>query len=219
MPLPMVHLAVAIRVHEMLGWKMTGEYLLGNIAPDAIHMRPGSGRSEKDAVHLNVGTLPEAEALEKVQGLLQKEYFALNGQPTFRTGYALHLLADHFWTHWIVVIFKDKLTAGMPDSEKRALYYRETDQVDFNLYHQVPWRPKVWNYLASSSPQDFDGLLTANEIQKWLARDLNWFERIKDEPRITPIFITDAITGSFIERAAERASKFFEDFARRAITA
>ncbi len=186
MPLPMVHLAVAIRVQEILGWGLNGDFLLGNLSPDAIHARAGSGRSEKDATHFYVGTLPEEKAFGVIHELLQKEFPASNILPSFRSGYALHLLADHFWTHGTVATFQDQLPKTMPDAEKRRLYYRDTDQVDFHLYRQMPWRPKVWACLAAAVPQDFDDLLTAQEIQMWLARDLNWFEKIKQEPCMPP---------------------------------
>ena len=215
MPLPMVHLAVAVRVHEMLGWELRGDYLLGNLAPDAIHMRVGCGRSEKNAVHFDVGTLPEEKAFAAIRRLLQIDYQGKQILPSFRTGYSLHLLVDHFWTHGIVASFKDRLPKTMPDSEKRALYYLETDQIDFNLYHRMDWRPKVWETLAESTPRDFDGLLSAEEIQKWLTRDLNWFEKIKEEPRIIPTYITDEITISFIEYAAEKAAQFFGGYSQR----
>ena len=209
MPLPMVHLAVAIRVQEILGWRLDGEYLLGNLAPDAIHMRAASGRSDKDASHFHVGTLPEKEAFAAISKLLQKEYAASQIIPSFRTGYALHLLTDHFWTQGNVAAFIDRLPKTMPDTEKRTLYYRETDQVDVNLYRQMSWRPKVWDMLACTVACDFDDLLTAQEIQKWLARDLNWFEKNKEKPRITPIYITDEVAAAFIEHAAEKAALFF----------
>jgi hypothetical protein len=52
MPLPMVHLAVAVRVHEVESRVPSSAFLLGSIAPDAIHMRPGTGRDDKRRVHL-----------------------------------------------------------------------------------------------------------------------------------------------------------------------
>ncbi len=210
MPLPMVHLAVAIRVQEKFGWWLDGEYLLGNLAPDAIHMRAGSGRSDKDATHFHVGTLPEKDAFAAISRLLQKEYPGSQIIPSFRTGYALHLLTDHFWTHGNVATFIENLPKTMAESEKRALYYRETDQVDCNLYRQMPWRQSVWELLATTVARDFDDLLTAQEIQKWLVRDLNWFEKNKEQPRITPIYITDEVAAAFIEHAADKAVLFFK---------
>ena len=40
MPLPMVHLSVAVSLCEKDGRFPSPDFLLGSIAPDAIHMRP-----------------------------------------------------------------------------------------------------------------------------------------------------------------------------------
>jgi hypothetical protein len=52
MPLPMVHLAIAVRAHELMGSEPTPAFLLGSIAPDAIHMRPNATRDDKRKTHL-----------------------------------------------------------------------------------------------------------------------------------------------------------------------
>ena len=52
MPLPMIHLAVAVGVHTLAGREPSAAFLLGSIAPDAIHMRDGADRSDKERTHL-----------------------------------------------------------------------------------------------------------------------------------------------------------------------
>ena len=42
MPLPMVHLAISVRMRAQDGRALTPDFLLGSIAPDAIHMRPNA---------------------------------------------------------------------------------------------------------------------------------------------------------------------------------
>lgn len=56
MPLPMIHLAVA-REYAKASANFAGlincpEYYLGSISPDAVHMRPGTGKSDKGITHL-----------------------------------------------------------------------------------------------------------------------------------------------------------------------
>lgn len=53
MPLPMAHLAVAVRIQNLVDRNSFPNFLLGSIAPDAIHMRPGSGPDDKQRGHLS----------------------------------------------------------------------------------------------------------------------------------------------------------------------
>ena len=60
MPLPMVHLSVAVALSEKEGRFPSADFLLGSIAPDAIHMRPNSSRLDKEHVHLiDLGASPQ----------------------------------------------------------------------------------------------------------------------------------------------------------------
>lgn len=92
----------------------------------------------------------------------------------------------------------------------RALYYLETDQIDFDLFHQMPWRKAVWSMLATTQPADFAGLLSAEEITRWRDRTLNWFEKLKIEPGIVPVHITYSDVQVFINQAAGETLKIFK---------
>ena len=52
MPLPMVHLSVAHCLIQDHGYPDSPTFYLGSIAPDAIHVRPGTAQKEKHVVHL-----------------------------------------------------------------------------------------------------------------------------------------------------------------------
>ncbi|MCP1135166.1 hypothetical protein NKT34_17850 [Paenibacillus polysaccharolyticus] len=52
MPLPMVHLSVAHQLANTLPEPLDlGAFYLGNIAPDAIHIREGTTREDKQYTH------------------------------------------------------------------------------------------------------------------------------------------------------------------------
>ncbi|MDO8969717.1 MAG: hypothetical protein Q7U74_03455 [Saprospiraceae bacterium] len=200
MPLPMVHLAVMIQLN---GGKIpTADTLLGCLAPDAIHMRPGAGREDKIGVHLFAGeSLPPDDLL--VVRFMEERCRENPAQKDFVTGYGVHLLTDRLWFLQMYRPFKEKAPAGLSAQEQRSLYYQETDQADFNLYYHVRWRPAVWQSLASAAAPEFLPYLSAEEIGKWQQRTLNWFGRLKQEPMIQAAFFTDEAVGSFVERAAE----------------
>jgi len=210
MPLPMVHLAVAIQVRAGRKDAFTPSYLLGSIAPDAIHFRPEAGEHEKHRVHLRSSS--NSLELPRLQQLLAQYWPQTPEMAEFAEGYAVHLLTDRRWIASVYPAFYAKLSAGMTHAERRALYYQETDQIDFNLYHHAPWRAEAWAQIALARPVDFDNLLTSDELAQWQARVLNWFGGIKQEPGICPHYITDALVEQFIMQAAEEIRIILTDW-------
>lgn len=198
MPLPMVHLAVALEVCHALGREASPELLLGSLAPDAIHMRQDATPDDKSRVHLH-------QALLEAQGFLpaRRLYEALVAErpalDEIALGYAAHLITDALWFRRVFTPFGVAL--GLPRGEERALYYRETDEVDRLLYVGAPWRPAVWRALAAARPADLPGLLSAAEIGRWRDRTLAWFDTLPSaaEP---PRHLTLARTQAFISETA-----------------
>jgi hypothetical protein len=92
------------------------------------------------------------------------------------------------------------------------LYYSETDQVDFNIYHQAPWRPGVWQKLAAVQAVDFPPFLRAAEIDGWRDRTLRWFGELKQEPGVTLQYFTDAMAQDFIHTASQQLAAKFEQW-------
>jgi hypothetical protein len=192
----MVHLAVAVRTLELIGSEPTSAFLLGSIAPDAIHMRPNTTRSDKQKTHL----LSDASGLKDrhIRRLLDCYRARGSAALDFAEGYVAHILVDRAWTETVLESLRRQLPAAMPHAERRSLYYQESDQIDFDLYHQMPWRPAVWGLLAQAQPIDFEPLLTGDEIARWRDRTLDWFESLKQEPMIEPAYITAALVQTFV---------------------
>lgn len=208
MPLPMVHLAVAVK---MYGVDSSGDFLLGNISPDAIHMRPHTELQDKLHVHLT--DIP-AQRYERVRQLLVRQQSSeIDAQGNgFAAGYAAHLLTDTLWQEVVITPFHQHAPEKLAYSAKRKLYYRETDQNDFDLYHRMPWRGAVWAALSQTTPVDFEPFLTCAEITQWRDRVLKWFEDTGKEPKIEPVYISYDDTLGFIERAAAEVKSVLEDW-------
>lgn len=200
MPLPMVHLAVVVQAHALACHPLTPEFLLGCLAPDAIHMRVHSNLEDKVRVHLRVSEVSELEALAHVRILIDEN----RPSDPFVAGYAAHLLTDHWWRREVIEPFAAQLPPGTTREERRAWYYQETDQIDFDLYHREPWRENVWALLTAASAPNFAPYLTADEIHRWRVRTLDWFENLKQEPGIVPKAITGGVVDAFIEDSARR---------------
>jgi hypothetical protein len=203
----MVHLAVAVQVCSLWEGEPTPEFLLGNIAPDAIHMRPNAERSDKRRVHLEA--VPDATEHERIHALLAQHWTEESEMIDFVEGYAAHILTDYLWHKTVWVPFTETAPRDLSAQERLSLYYLETDQIDFNLYHQASWRSSVWTKLAAARPKTLAPLLTAEEIEKWRDRTLRWYEELKEEPKIDPVYIADADVESFIPQAAEMVAGQF----------
>jgi hypothetical protein len=203
MPLPMVHLAVAIQLGERYNQFPSPDFLLGSIAPDAIHMRPGNTYNDKHVTHLTSPADTPDHA--RVHDLLLQ----YTETPAFTAGYAAHLLTDRLWIQTTFVTFRASLPPDVDDAARRTLYYQETDQIDCNLHRDMSWRPTVWAALAQATAPDFPPWLTNSEIHLWRERTMNWFDDPGHNPHISPQYVTDALVANFIQQAAEYVANQF----------
>lgn len=208
MPLPMVHLAIAVRLYARNNLVPPPPFLLGSLAPDAIHMRPNVTRADKDITHLGKPSTTHDAAPLKT--FVQRAGVTDQMQHAFLVGYVAHILADRRWTATVIPHFSQALPSSVSADERRTVYYQETDQIDFNLYHHAPWRPVTWMALATAAPLPAEALLTAAEIGQWRDRTLVWFDLLKEEPRITPTYITDMIVATFIEETVAALHDTFD---------
>lgn len=214
MPLPMVHLSVAVTYAEIQGIKdPLGTFYLGNLAPDAIHMREGITKEDKPRTHFFPSE--PGDYLSR----LKKHYHILINQREerdwtwFVRGYMMHLMTDDLWFRELYPAFVEKnVNLGRTNDEIRTLYYRETDQADFDIYNGKLWRTEVWDVLKDVRSYDFSDLLTSSEILRWRDRTFSFFTDPQKEPKITPHFFTDEVISSFVDRAANQLGVIFEEW-------
>lgn len=200
MPLPMVHLAIAVGAHA----EPTAEFLLGALAPDAIHMRADATREDKNVTHIVVDAREWPE--EPVREWLAGYRDAPAPLRDLARGYAAHVLCDRLWGRTVYREFRGGL-ATLDAAALRTLYYRETDQVDIDLFRTVPWREAAWRLLAGAEAQDVPGLLSAGEIDAWRVRTLGWYDAPEHDPGIMPEHITRARVEAYVEEAIRRVRR------------
>jgi hypothetical protein len=211
MPLPMVHCAIAIQLAARQKRLPSAPFLIGSIAPDAIHMRPNAGLADKHRTHLNEPADTPDHA--HLQALLS-QYATPEPLASFTAGYVAHILADRLWAQAVFAPFRAQLPSDMDPGALRTLYYQETDQIDFNLYHHSSWQPAVWELLAAAVAPHYDPLLSASEIDQWRQRTLRWYGTLKQEPCITPTYITDAIVERFVADAVDEIAGRFAQWSK-----
>jgi hypothetical protein len=209
----MVHLSAAHCLIQDHGYPDSPAFYLGSLAPDAIHMRPGTDQKDKHAVHLVDESGPR---LDRVRALLAEARPAASAElRTLIAGYVAHILTDVAWRAEIILPFRRPRVERMPYPELRTLYYAETDKLDLDLYDEQPWRPAVWKKLRAAQAEDVElegvTLLTAGEIDAWRVRTLGWFDAQRGDPcrgkaDYEPQYITRELVWPFIPRAAARVA-------------
>ena len=139
MPLQMVHLAVAreyVKAAANAADLMDcPEFYLGIISPDAIHVRPGTGKNDKRITHLYAeGDLWRANVVDFIKKNKAEAYYA------FILGYGIHILTDIIW-RCATQGSSRNMSKIRANQDETWAYYNDTDQLDFLLYHEMAWRP------------------------------------------------------------------------------
>lgn len=216
MPLPMVHLLLAEKIGEQLGKKPDAAFLLGSIAPDAIHVRTGTNRRDKHGTHFFRGKLWDKEEVERHWNLvaqkLENGVFATPQERAFAEGYCIHTLLDMVWIEQFFNVLANTLRAGGIGFEDiRTKYYAETNACDAAIYQKYPWVGEVRQQLMSAMPLEFEQLLTAREVGLW--RD-NVIGKMHTYETVVPketFYITGGGIATFIDELAGSILSFFDE--------
>jgi hypothetical protein len=204
MPLPMVHFAVAVEVAKRQSKHLTSAFLLGSIAPDAIHVRAGTDRSDKNRTHLLQAphaATEDAHYLATVGDFVQRRSNAEPEVLELVAGYAAHLLTDRLWVQTVYHDFCQQAPGALTVAERTQLYYQETEQVDRKLYKQMPWRQTVWALLERARPMAVEPLLTADEVWRYKGEKQAWYST-ETTYRQQPQYITYERVTAFIPQVS-----------------
>jgi hypothetical protein len=190
MALPIVHLLVANDVlrNNNLHIKQELDYLLGSIAPDAIHMRVDSTREDKHKTHMGINELLTTEF--DFQSFIKR--YAFGSNLDFMLGYLVHLKTDLLWREQFIKPIKQANITNY-----KEIYYSDSDQIDELLFLKKGNAP-VWKSVALGQAYEVEDLLSKEEVYAWRERILHFF----DEKRVyeMPIsYITEDKVQSFIK--------------------
>lgn len=216
MPLPMVHLLLAEKIGEKLGKTPDAAFLLGSIAPDAIHVRPGTNRRDKHGTHFFRGKQWDKAEVERHWALVAQKLeayaYASAAERSFAEGYCIHTLLDMVWIEQFFNVLAMTLRAGGIGFEDiRTKYYAETNACDAGIYQQYPWASSVYHQLAAAPDLGFETLLTAKEVGLW--RD-NVLGKMRAYETVVPketFYITKAGIAVFIDSLADGILSFFAE--------
>ncbi|WP_028552432.1 zinc dependent phospholipase C family protein [Paenibacillus sp. UNC451MF] len=201
MPLPMIHFQVAVNYFGKED--LPAAFVLGSIAPDAIHMRKNASREDKKRSHLDIESEPNK--LEFAQRIYAHYLNKSTDEEWkwFVRGYFAHLLTDYLWLQHVYYRFKEKAeNDGLEADQIRKAYYQDTDTIDFSYYKNKQWTSEVWNKLIQSKSFSLEPYVSLDEVHYWRYRTVHWFDLLAKEPGGTPQYITEAMTEEFCAHAA-----------------
>jgi hypothetical protein len=131
--------------------------------------------------HADTHLRPQSDGAQAWQENVQNFFMKLKAEEgsisSFQAGYALHIFTDIRWSQTKMAEFMEHARSrSWNESEIKHNYYSDTDQLDTLLYQRMPWRSQVWASLKESDSPDMPGLLSADEIEKWKNRTLQWYD-------------------------------------------
>lgn len=170
MPFAMTHLSIAwniLRATPQI--ERPGDFLLGAVAPDAVHYRAQYVSQMKKDSHLCLGPEPwgrltnNREWQANVLAFLQANRQRKNRD--FLQGYCSHILADiqnniEIWGPFL------QANGGAIREGLGSGYHRESAEMDRALYLTHPDREAIWMLLEGASACDLPGLVSREEIER-----------------------------------------------------
>lgn len=202
MPWPMVHFAVANEIYE---GQVAPSFLLGSIAPDAIHAREGATRTEKMLSHF------VKDDLFADTDLLTSKYLEYIGQSedpewkAYVAGYLIHIFTDERWTTTLYADFERKVRKD--SVEVRRIYYEEVSQLEYDLLRSSPSVNSLITQLESAGGFDVPPLVSREEVEQYRDIKLEWLSNQANEPGIGLIYFTEDKVRDFIKKTANEAKE------------
>lgn len=219
MAFPLVHLMVAHRLAKAGGRRGAPDFLLGSVAPDAVHFRNacrGAGMAEigekKKATHLCPetdeawGQITDNDAwLEKIGPLLE-----LGG--AFDLGYAAHILTD---IHNNRTLWRE-FRAGHPAEAKKGYqsgYYGDLWRIDAQLKNRNETE-EICQLLMRAKPRKYMNLVRKYELARMKRNLLSVYGGGQQAPASPPAseeppkFVSLGDMMDFVDGAAEFCAGF-----------
>ncbi|MCL2577807.1 MAG: hypothetical protein FWE27_07135 [Defluviitaleaceae bacterium] len=215
MAFPLTHLCVAWRILEThsINEKDASQFMLGTIAPDAVHYREefqGAAMSNigpaKKITHLCPVSEERWGQVTDNDGWVEcvKNFLRVHPNDPFAAGYAAHVLTD---IHNNLTIWNDFRTSYPVEAAKgyTSGYYKDLHNIDTRLYQEFPAIDNIFTLLEKATPAEIPGLISSNEtraIQQNLLHE-NYKNTKNSSASKNYRFATWDNTMKFIQTAAE----------------
>lgn len=215
MPGSSTHIAIADKIYSILGNDVISDLPLffgGNIAPDAIHAKPGYQREDKRRTHLTEGMSidefqnPAKLAIfhERVNKFIKDYYLSSDKDRDLYLGYVIHLLTDELSntilrTPFNRLMFKYKI--GQSECDLFNSILSDIEYADKYVLNRYPYAQNVISVLDSVWDYEIKGFVEKSEINSSKHYVINKFRENKPPQKEMKYYsYTDAL--EFIDYSA-----------------
>lgn len=216
----MIHILIAEKVLEYLKTPVDHPtYILGTIAPDAVHAAKDYSRTQKERSHLFVegarwGEITSKEDLAKWSESIKTFYLKEHDRydRDFFLGYMVHLLADVCSCKEIYAPFY--LSIKDDPDEKMAQFRKENYCVNYYLYCEYSKEKNLYDILRAGHSCSIDGVFEKNLLDPRIDQLFSFEFQSHDVEHLSENKIcTLENTESLIQEAAEMIRKeLLEDY-------
>lgn len=193
----MMHLIIAKQVAEKIDIYDRPRFLLGSIAPDAVH-----GREQKTKSHYYEGSVDDGTRHIHVERFIEK--YREQMQDEFTLGYMVHLVGDDVWMRDIYFKkdLKKRIDADPSVLEKWHADFRKLNSMLIDQFGCA----RLEQQLASAElPEAFIEEIELNNLREFVEETLGDFHLTKvSSGQDLEIYTFEEIT-SYIKSAAEQA--------------
>ena len=174
MAFPLTHLCVAYKILEQLPITDPAQFILGSIAPDAVHFRGefldatmGNIGATKKVTHLCPISDEKWGQVTDNDGWVDcvKAFLKAHPGDAFATGYAVHVLTDIYNN---ISLWREFITKHPEEAAKgyASDYYRDLRNIDLRICNEFFKGGDLRLLLSNAVPQEIPGLVKAEELAR-----------------------------------------------------
>ena len=161
---PMMHLLIADKIYTEKSSSIHsyGDFLLGSIAPDAVHVKENYTREIKDISHYKFDSKSRISYFDT----FCDEYYTSENKD-FVVGYLVHLLSDMIWYHSVRVPFKKEFQkAPSQNMSMNEAYYADCEQIEQLMFFEKN-ASRIIETINKGNAYSLEGLIDAEDVRAW----------------------------------------------------
>lgn len=197
----MMHLIIAEHVAGKIGIADRPRFLLGSIAPDAVH-----GREQKTKSHYYEGSVDDGTRRIHYEGFIEKYRAQLKDKPIL--GYVVHLVADDVWMKDIY-FKKDMKTRIDADPSVLEKWHADFRKLNGMLINQFDCAGLEQQLASADLPDTLIEEIEINNLREFTKETLGDFQSTKAfSGKDLEVYSVEEIIG-YIKSAAEQAIRVY----------
>ena len=173
MPYPMVHLETAYQLAGQFDWiEKPGDFLLGSVAPDAVHFHENYDVHQKEISHIwdcgpIWGVTLESEKWLNNICIFWKQH-KKDAERDFIAGYCVHLFTDWMNDLRMWAPFRERIVAGADYGKiyENSKYREEAYGFDQWLYQTNAHTAEIWKLLSEGQVYELSGYILAEDLAR-----------------------------------------------------